>query len=105
MNFFEIFAQQSNSPTRRIEPVEKGLSDKNHAQLTRQSGATLYNDIRKGDFVKIIRLQNSVYNIYTGYIGEIKDYKRNQDTALVFLHAINNPTPIRMSINHFIRLP
>jgi hypothetical protein len=61
-----------------------------------------YKNIRKGNFVKIIGIKDSFLNHYKGYIGEIKDYKKDQDFALVFLHCINNVSIIKFPIYHFI---
>jgi hypothetical protein len=63
---------------------------------------TLYKNIKRGDFVKIIRVKDSNLNVYKGYIGEIKDYKRDQDFAIVFLHSINNSPFVKFPIDHFI---
>jgi len=58
--------------------------------------------LQKGTTIKVIKYRNSPYNIYKGYIGEIKDYKRDMDTALVFLHAISSFNLIRLPLEHFI---
>jgi hypothetical protein len=63
---------------------------------------TLYKNIKRGDFIKIIGVKGSHLNSYKGYTGEIKDYKRDQDFALVFLHGINNVSIVKFPINHFI---
>lgn len=63
---------------------------------------TLYKNIRKGNFVKIIGVNGSYLNTYKGYTGEIKDYKRDQDFAIIFLHAVNQITIVKFPINHFI---
>jgi len=63
---------------------------------------TLYKNIKKGDIVKIIGVKDSFLNIYKGYIGEIKDYKRDQDYALVFLHPIITSPIVKFPINHFV---
>lgn len=63
---------------------------------------SLYKNIRKGNFVKIVYLPNSPLNAYKGYFGEIKDYKYGQDEAIVFLHSINSLTFVKFPLNHFI---
>lgn len=60
-----------------------------------------YKTIKKNDFVKIIYNPNSPLNCYKGYIGEIKNYRTDQDYALIFLHAINSPQLIRFPLTHF----
>ena len=62
---------------------------------------SLYENIRRGTPVKIVRMKNSVLNVYKGYIGEIKDYRRGQDYAMVTLNAVNNSTPIKIPLEHF----
>lgn len=59
--------------------------------------------IHKGDMVKIIGVPNSILNNYKGYIGEIKDYKRDQDFALVFLHGITALSIIKFPLTHLIK--
>uniref|UniRef100_A0A6C0E0X8 KOW domain-containing protein n=1 Tax=viral metagenome TaxID=1070528 RepID=A0A6C0E0X8_9ZZZZ len=58
--------------------------------------------LQKGCMIKVIKYKNSPYNIYKGYIGEIMDYKRDMDTALVFLHALNSFNLIKLPLQHFI---
>lgn len=61
-----------------------------------------YKTINRGDFIKIIYQKNSPLNCYKGYIGEIKDYRKDQDYALIFLHAINSSQFIKVPLTHFI---
>ena len=60
-----------------------------------------YKNIKKGNFIKIIYQKNSVLNNYKGYIGEIKEYRKEQDSALIFLHAITSFRLIKFPITHF----
>jgi len=53
--------------------------------------------------VKIINVPNSILNTYKGYIGEIKNYKKDQDFALVFLHGIASATIIKFPLLHLIK--
>ena len=57
---------------------------------------------RKGDFVTIVRMENSNMNVYKGYKGEIYDYTKNSDYALVIIDCLN-ASPIRMHVNHLIK--
>lgn len=84
MNFFDFIKPQ--------EPVRKTEYD------------NIYNTIKVGDTVSIVRLENSVYNNFKGYIGEIKEYKKGQDKAVVMLHATNYPKYIKVPLNHFKKL-
>jgi ATP-dependent exoDNAse (exonuclease V) alpha subunit len=64
----------------------------------------VYDNFRNGDRVRIIRSNKSNLNIYKGYIGEIRDYKKGQEFALVFLYAINYPTTVKFPVNHFVKI-
>jgi hypothetical protein len=59
-----------------------------------------YKNIRRGNYVKIIGVKNSILNIYKGYNGEVRDYKKDQDFAIIFLHF--NYSRIKFPIDHFI---
>jgi hypothetical protein len=59
--------------------------------------------IKRGDIVKIVNVQNSLLNVYKGYIGEIKNYKKDQDFALVFLHAPTSVNIIKFPLLHLIK--
>jgi hypothetical protein len=61
-----------------------------------------YKNIRKGDFVKIISVKDSLLNSYKGYIGEVKDYRKDQDYALVFLHCVQTLRIVKFPLEHFI---
>lgn len=65
-----------------------------------QYNLSIYKNIRKGDFVKVIKLENSELNHYKGYIGEIRDYKKDQSHALIFLHARNTNNYILFPLKH-----
>jgi hypothetical protein len=81
---------QNNQDTQDIQ----GIQNNNQYNLS------TYKNIRKGDFVKVIKLENSVLNHYKGYIGEIRDYKRDQSHALIFLHARNTNNYILFPLKH-----
>ena len=71
---------------------------------TNETGHVLYKNVKKGNMVRIIYNENSILNLYKGYIGEIRDYKKEQDFAIVFLHGINSQTFIKCPLQHFILL-
>lgn len=75
----------------------------NETQKREMEQAHLY--IKRGDMVRIVNVPNSMLNIYKGYIGEIKDYKIDQDSALVFLHGITSVTFIKIPLVHLIKIP
>jgi hypothetical protein len=64
----------------------------------------VYKNINKGDFVKIIGVKDSVLNFYKGYIGEVRDYKRDKDSAMILLHPITYQTIIKFPLHHFIKI-
>jgi hypothetical protein len=59
---------------------------------------------KKGDFIKIIYLENSPLNNYKGYNGEIRQYVKNSDYAFIVLEAINNSASIKFPVEHFIKI-
>ncbi len=62
------------------------------------------NDLKNGDTVIICYLENSPYNTYKGYIGEVKEYRKHNDVATVSLIATSNQKHIRVPIEHFKKL-
>jgi hypothetical protein len=117
MDFFEFLQKSSNSPNNSTENKQ---SDKNkqsnknkvqkenkqqqeNEQLCNQEN-TVYKNIKRGDFIKIIYLENSNLNSYKGYIGEIRDYRNDQESAVIFLHGISSNNAIKFPIQHFIKI-
>jgi len=91
MDFFEISGSKASSKV-------AGNS------LPPDAPHSVYKDIRVGERIKVIRMEGGLFNCYKGYIGEVKDYKRGQDSALVILHAVNCPKLLRMPLEHFVKL-
>lgn len=60
--------------------------------------------IKRGDFIKMIYKEKGGYNMYKGYIGEIREYRKGQDYAMVILHAMVNMRLMRVPIDHFIKI-
>lgn len=79
---------------------DSNLNNGNNSQL---NSISTYKNIKTGDFIKIIYQKNSTLNHYKGYIGEIKEYRKEQDSAVIFLHAISTFRLIRFPITHFIK--
>ena len=120
MDFFSILQKNSNenkklnenplTPKDKIdtkkEKVNQLTSEKVEVpcRLTTSSlkveHTNSYKNIRRGDYVKIIGVKNSILNNYKGYIGEVRDYKKDQDFAIIFLHC--NYNRIKFPIDHFI---
>lgn len=78
--------------------IEQDL--KQSSDTIENSNLSTYKNIRKGNFVKIIKLENSELNYYKGYIGEIRDYKKDQSHALIFLHSRHNNNYISFPLTH-----
>jgi hypothetical protein len=57
---------------------------------------------RKGDFVTVIKGPISYMNVYKGYHGEIYDYVKNSNYALVIIDCLN-AIPVRLHIDHLIK--
>ena len=59
---------------------------------------------KKGDFVKIVKYKNSIYNYYKSYTGEIKEYNPYQNYVTVFLHPIYHAKLIQMHADHVVKI-
>lgn len=103
MDFLEILKNSSNITTQ----IKNNQKDKNKQKTTPKNNdmhlnsISTYKNIKKGNFIKIIYQKNSLLNNYKGYIGEIKEYRKEQDSALIFLHAITTFRLIKFPITHF----
>jgi transcription antitermination factor NusG len=60
----------------------------------------VYSNFKRGDIVRIIYKQHSCFNNYKGYLGEIREYKKNSNYARVFLYPIQYQTIINIPIDH-----
>jgi len=72
-------------------------------QTTKQTSTLIQNycdRLQRGDFIVVVRVENSRYNSYKGYIGEVREYRKGQSTALVLLNAINSAKYLRLPIEH-----
>ena len=95
MDFIK-FLEQSKSKKKEDSPI----------QLINEpmSNLSLYQNIRKGDYVKVIYKKDSILNVYKNYIGEIREYKKGNDTAVVFFHCINGNNRVKISLDHLIKI-
>lgn len=76
---------------------------------------------RKGNFVRIIRTPRKytiddqgniqtlethvrLCDIYCGYIGEIRQFFKGNDSAMVILHALNHTQPIKFPIECLVKI-
>lgn len=61
-------------------------------------------DFKIGQYVRIGYVKDSPYNIYKGYIAEIKQYKHGLTFAIVTFHAICHYNRVRIPIEHFHKI-
>jgi hypothetical protein len=57
--------------------------------------------IFRGTRVVIKRKENSIYNHYKGYRGEVKFYKENMEYALIMLEGLPNVNQFKFELDHF----
>lgn len=89
MDFFNI--TQKN--IKEIQNNKKYIQTPTNAEIYKNV-AIPQREIKNGDSVVIIRKENSKYNYYKGYTGEVIKYKRNQENVYILLpnfHIINIP--------------
>lgn len=84
----ELSISKINKNTIEIKPTENLIENEN---------------FNKGDLVRIVRLENSRLNVFKGYYGEIKSYKKGSKTASIFLEAVNSGSLTIFPINHFVK--
>jgi len=60
-------------------------------------------EFRKGETIKVVRLENSILNQYKGYIGTIRDSQKGSDTCMVVLDALNSGAAIRFPKKHLLK--
>jgi len=61
-------------------------------------------NFKKGEFVMINKYENSKFNMYKGYLAEIKEFRKNTDHAYVILPALSYPRLMKIPINHFKKI-
>lgn len=60
-------------------------------------------EFRKGETIKVVRLENSMLNVYKGYIGTIRDSQKEKDSCMVILDALNSGAAIKFSKKHLVK--
>jgi len=114
MDFFQFLQKSTDNPDnskkskRKTKATQDELSKDKTLQSTSKKQAhheieQAHFYIKRGDVVRIVNVPNSKLNSYKGYIGEIRDYKRDQDFALVSLHAIIALPIIKFPLVHLIK--
>lgn len=108
MDFFLINNQQLKQVNKGNKNDENGPRTNPQPVLTqnKQTTRTDLNDytIKRGDNIKMVYKEKGSHNMYKGYIGEVKDYRKGQDYAMVILHAMNDMKLMKVSIDHFIKM-
>ena len=90
MDFFQFIDTSSQQPT-TTTTTEKTVGFQ-----------TDYQNVKKGQMVKIVRKENSNLNMYKGYLAEIRDYKKGNDYVMLVLLAVVYPKLMKFPIDHFI---
>jgi hypothetical protein len=105
MDFFS-YLQNSGNKQKKIltESIDSQDNYDNNNQSSPNSYHVLNSNFKRGEMIIIKRYENSKFNVYKGYIAEIKEYKKNSDHAYVILHALNYPSLIKIPIVHFEKL-
>lgn len=96
MDFFQ-FLQNSKTETKKSEATSILPQVKEEIQDRYLD----YESLQKGDYIKIIRLDQGTFNHFKGYIGEIKQYRKGSDSAMIILHAVNYPKLYKVPVAHF----
>jgi hypothetical protein len=75
--------------------------------VSKKNDVPLFNleevQFRKGETIKVVRLENSILNQYKGYIGTIRDSQKSSDTCMVVLDALNSGASIRFPKKHLVK--
>ena len=112
MDFIQFLQKSTDNPDnskktkRKTKTTQDELSKDKTLQLTSREHREIEQThfyVKRGDMVRIVHVPNSRLNNYKGYIGEIRDYKRDQDFALVSLHAIISIPIIKFPLVHLIK--
>lgn len=90
--FFDFFNKKSTA-SKEIQPQSK---KQNIKSLKKNSSCRF----KIGDLIVIKRLENSMYNYYKGYIGEVKKIYGESDHMLIILEAINEYKILNIPITH-----
>jgi hypothetical protein len=111
----------------KIEPNTKGKfsfskNDKKIKEIHNPNHNTFSEFFfKKGNFIRVIRTPRKysidengnietlekhtrLCDIYCGYIGEIRQYFKGNDSAMVILHALNNVQPIKFPIECLVKI-
>lgn len=99
MDFLQFLNSKKKKPeTEVVQEIEVIDNNDSHTM------ELVSHSIKKGDYVRIVFKKDSPLNIYKGYTGEIRDFRKGQDFAMVMLEAIASKQIIKFDIDHFYML-
>lgn len=106
MDFVKLLKNSIDTTKKKEESTSNTVRSKKNKENANDNTTNLeiYNDIKLGDYVKIVYLEGSQYNDYKGYIGEVKEYKKGKDYAIIMIVSTNVPKFIKISLKHFIKM-
>lgn len=76
----------------------------NTNQKKQEQTQFLYEDLKIGDLVVICGMKHSPYNVYKGYVGYVKDYRKQNKSAIISLNAPATPKIIQVPLEHFQKI-
>ena len=103
----EKFTNKDTDKNTNKDTNKHSIKNTNQKQLqseTQLQEQDIYSQLQKGNFVKIVKYKNSIYNYFKVYIGEIKEINHYQNYVVVFLHPTHNYKVLRLHIDHVIKL-
>ena len=94
---------KDNKDTNKHDNKDTNKNDNKKEQCDYSTEQNLH-PFKKGDFVKIVKYKDSIYNYYKSYTGEIKEYNPYQNYVTVFLHPIYHAKLIQMHADHVVKI-
>lgn len=94
---------KDNKDTNKHDNKDTNKNDNKKEQRDYSAEQNLH-PFKKGDFVKIVKYKDSIYNYYKSYTGEIKEYNPYQNYVTVFLHPIYHAKLIQMHADHVVKI-
>lgn len=94
----------TNASTNAAATTKNKTEDKYGEKLRDQEMAIMHDNINKGDYVRIIRQNGSLYNYYKGYVGEVKSYNKNSKTASICILGLPHIRTVQFPATHFVKV-
>lgn len=93
----------TNSTTQKVKVSIKSVIQKKPDIIDEEDDISYEpHTFKRGDFIMVQYLKNSRLSIYKGYFGEIKIYRKEQNAAYVYLHALSHSPLIKFPIKHLV---